>query len=329
MSSGSAASASWRRQRAALGRQRERRQRALADDHRVHELDRHVAGVRARRRRAPAARAAARRARSARPSRGTAARCARPRRRRTRRSPPSAARPARPGAGPPRRRPCVTRRPPRAPARRPASRGSSSTPSPVRALTSDALGRPGAPRRGWRRKRVEVEVEVRQQVDLVDHHQLAGAEHQRVLERLVLALGDRGDHDPRVLADPELGRADEVADVLDDQQVDLVERQRRQRRADHVRVEVALAAEAGSVLSWTTGTCSAASRSASRLPCTSPSSTPTRTPPGRGSDPLEQRRLARARRAHQVDDRHAGAVEVVAVGLRRSCCWRRARPRRP
>ena len=31
---------------------------------------------------------------------------------------------------------------------------------------------------------------------------------------------------------------------------------------------------------------------------------------------LEQRRLARARRAHEVDDAHAGAVEVGAVGAR-------------
>ena len=51
------------------------------------------------------------------------------------------------------------------------------------------------------------------------------------------------DHHPRVLADPELGRADEVADVLDHEQVDLVQRDRRQRRAHHVRVEMALAAE--------------------------------------------------------------------------------------
>ena len=91
---------------------------------------------------------------------------------------------------------------------------------------------------------LHVEVHVREQVELVDHDQLAGAEHQRVLERLVLALGDRGDHDPHVLADPELGRADEVADVLDDQQVDLLQRQRGERGADHVRVQVALAAEA-------------------------------------------------------------------------------------
>ncbi len=52
------------------------------------------------------------------------------------------------------------------------------------------------------------------------------------------------DHRARVLADAKLRRADEVADVLDDQQVDLVERHRRERRAHHVRVEMALAAEA-------------------------------------------------------------------------------------
>ena len=137
------------------------------------------------------------------------------------------------------------------------------------------------------------------------------------------------DHHARVLPDPELGRADEVADVLDDQQVELVERQRGQRRADHVRVEVALAAEPASVLSWTTGTCSEASRSASRLPCTSPSSTPARTSPSSPQHPLEQRRLARAGRAHEVDHGHARAVEVAAVGRARSSCWRRARPRRP
>src|SRR5215218_4831741 len=121
---------------------------------------------------------------------------------------------------------------------------------------------------------VEVEVEVLEQVDLVDQHQLAGAEHQRVLERLVLALGDRRHHHARVLADAELSWADEVADVLDHQQVDVVQRQRRQP---------------GSVFSCVTGTCSAASRSASALPCTSPSSTPTRTP---GSAPTVRSRSA-------------------------------------
>ena len=48
-----------------------------------------------------------------------------------------------------------------------------------------------------------------------------------------------------VFADPELGRADEVPDVLDHEEVELLERKRGQRRPHHVRVEVALAAEAG------------------------------------------------------------------------------------
>ena len=43
---------------------------------------------------------------------------------------------------------------------------------------------------------VEVVVEMWEQVDLVDQHQIAGAEHQRVLEWLVLALGDRARPSP-------------------------------------------------------------------------------------------------------------------------------------
>ena len=119
---------------------------------------------------------------------------------------------------------CVTRAPPRGDPTRASQSRHSSIPSPVFALTS-IRSHARVHRVEVVEEPVEVEVEVRQQVDLVDQHQLAGAEHQRVLERLLLALGDRGDHDPRVLADPELGRADEVADVLDHQQVDVVERQ--------------------------------------------------------------------------------------------------------
>ena len=107
-----------------------------------------------------------------------------------------------------------------------------------------ARARPGAPRRGWTSSLSRSKSRCGSRSILLITHELAGAEHQRVLERLVLALGDRADHHARVLADAELGRADEVADVLDHQQVELVERQLRQRRAHHVRVEVALAAEA-------------------------------------------------------------------------------------
>ena len=75
-----------------------------------------------------------------------------------------------------------------------------------------------------RKVALEIEVEVRKEIDLVDDDELAGSKHQRVLERLVLALGDRGDHHAVVLADLELRRTDEVADVLDHEEVELVER---------------------------------------------------------------------------------------------------------
>ena len=73
------------------------------------------------------------------------------------------------------------------------------------------------------------------------------------------------------------------------------------------------------VLSCVTGTCRWARRSASSEPSTSPSSTPTRRSPrcvATSQHALEQRRLAGAGRAHDVHDRHAVAVEVVAVGAR-------------
>ena len=78
MSSGSATSVDLDRQRPALRREPDRRQRALADDHRVDELDRDVAGVGARRsanRRAPPA---GRLSRTAPPSDGSSAPAARP-----------------------------------------------------------------------------------------------------------------------------------------------------------------------------------------------------------------------------------------------------------
>ena len=167
-----------------------------------------------------------------------------------------------------------------------------------------------------REKALEVEVEMRQQVELVHEHELARAEHERVLERLVLALGHGRDHYAPVLADAELRRADEVADVLDQEQVDLVERDRRQRRAHHVRVEVALAAEArigvdlrhrhvqrGKRVGIETALHVALEHADAHIVEIS-------------HDAFEQRRLARARRTHHVDDDDAVLVEVVAVRAR-------------
>jgi hypothetical protein len=65
--------------------------------------------------------------------------------------------------------------------------------------------------------RPDVEVDVGQQVGLVQQDQVGLPEHVRVLGRLVRALGDRRDHHLGRLAQVEQGRADQVTDVLDDQ----------------------------------------------------------------------------------------------------------------
>src|SRR5690606_11566776 len=53
---------------------------------------------------------------------------------------------------------------------------------------------------------LEVVLQVGEEVDLVDQGEVRRPEHQRVLERFVLAFRDRGDHYAQVLADPELRR---------------------------------------------------------------------------------------------------------------------------
>ncbi len=60
----------------------------------------------------------------------------------------------------------------------------------------------------------------------------------RVLLRLVVALGDRDDHNPAGLAEIEQGRTDQVADVLDDDDTS-VGLKLVQGPVDHRRVEVA------------------------------------------------------------------------------------------
>ena len=192
---------------------------------------------------------------------------------------------------------------------------SRSTPSPVRALV-EHHGDARVHGVDVRQQLLDVDVEVGEEVDLVDHDEVARAEHQRVLERLLLALGDRADHRAHVLADLELGRADEVADVLDHEHVDLVERQLGQRRADHVRVEMTLAAEARRRVQLR-------DRHVQRrepvgvhaaLDVALEDAEP--RPLEVADDLLEQRRLAGPGSAHQVDDLHARTVEVVAVRAR-------------
>ena len=91
---------------------------------------------------------------------------------------------------------------------------------------------------------VDVDVEMWHQIDLVQQHHVDRAEHHRVLQRLVLALGHRVDHRLGVLAHVELRRTHEVPDVLDDHQIEGRKVQALQRPVDHRGIEVAFAAEA-------------------------------------------------------------------------------------
>ena len=89
---------------------------------------------------------------------------------------------------------------------------------------------------------VEVEVEVRRNVDLVDEQHVADREHERVLQRLVVALRHGENHGVFHGAGVKLRRADEVADVLEDGEVDVLGAEALKALARHARVEVAHAA---------------------------------------------------------------------------------------
>ena len=318
-------------ERAAVAGEPERGQRALADDHRVDELHGDVARVRPRLRASARAPPAGRRARSAPPSGGRAGRSAPPRRakKRSSASPRSleqlGARARRVGDAPRSRAP----RPPAA-ATPAASRGTRRRPRRCAALTSIVLDPGVAPASRLSRKRSRSKSRCGSRSILLTTTSSQVRNISGYLSGLSSPSATERHHRARVLADAELGRADEVADVLDHEQVDLVERQLGSAERTMFASRWHSPPKPGSVLSWVTGTCSAGSRSASSVPATSPSSTPDADAvEPLGERALEQRRLAGAGGAHQVDDPHAGAVEVGAVRLRRSWRSRRARPRRP
>ena len=68
-----------------------------------------------------------------------------------------------------------------------------------------------------------VKVEIILQVVLVHHQCLGGGEHQGVFLHLVVPLGDGEEGHPEALADVELRRAHQVADVLHENDVQVVQ----------------------------------------------------------------------------------------------------------
>ena len=89
---------------------------------------------------------------------------------------------------------------------------------------------------------VHVEIEIRKHVDLVDHQHVRHFEHQRVLQRLVVAF--RHGQDDRILhrTGIEFRRADQVAHVLQDREIQVFRAQFAHALAGHVGVEMAHAA---------------------------------------------------------------------------------------
>ena len=146
----------------------------------------------------------------------------------------------------------------------------------------------------------QVEVDVRQQVGLVDHHQVGDGEHVRVLQWLVVALGHRDDHD---LGWSRRGRTAPGTPGCRRSRRTAASRpaasRRGQRAVHHVGVEVAprpgvdldrAGAGAGDPLGVGRRLLVALDHAdlAARA--------------GLADGALEQGGLARARRAHQVDD---------------------------
>jgi hypothetical protein len=156
--------------------------------------------------------------------------------------------------------------------------------------------------------RPDVEVDVGQQVGLVQQDQVGLPEHVRVLGRLVRALGDRRDHHPGRLAQVEQGRADQVADVLDDQD-------RAARRVEHAQPvghhgRVQMAARPGVDLHHgRAGRLDAAGVQRGFLVALDD-----RQPAAKlAGGALEQRGLPRPRGAHQVDGQHTASGQSFPV----------------
>src|ERR671911_1462583 len=164
-------------------------------------------------------------------------------------------------------------------------------------------------------KLLQIEVQMLQQIHFVDQYQVGRAEHERVLQRLLLTFRDGVDHDPDVLTHPELRRTHQVPHVLDDKYVYVVEREFAEAGADHVGVQMALAAETRVGIHLhqrdvetgqpvgVQGSLHVALQDAQTKPAAQPL-----------QGTLQQRRLSCSRRAHHVYRVRPCPIEQVPVG---------------
>ena len=88
----------------------------------------------------------------------------------------------------------------------------------------------------------DVEIEVGDHVHLVDDDEVADGEHEGVFEGFVVAFGHGENHGVAGCAGVELGGTDQVADVFEDNEIDLVKVEVVETLSGHLRIEVAHAA---------------------------------------------------------------------------------------
>jgi len=149
-----------------------------------------------------------------------------------------------------------------------------------------------------------------QEIGLGDQAKLRDLEGQRVLQGLVLALGDADQQHVEVGADVELGRADQVADVFHEQQLHAVAAQLVDGGLDPGRFQVAVAAErAGVDLVGLHAQFLQPFGVQGGLDVAFDDLYFFAQLPDRG---LDQRGLARTRRAHQVDEEYVFLLEAFS-----------------
>jgi hypothetical protein len=69
---------------------------------------------------------------------------------------------------------------------------------------------------------LHIKVHVGQQIDLIEQHGGGNVKHERIFLGLVVALGNAQKRHLAILAHVELGRADQIADVFDEKDVEAV-----------------------------------------------------------------------------------------------------------
>ena len=149
-----------------------------------------------------------------------------------------------------------------------------------------------------------------QEIGLRKQDEIARAKHHRVFCGLVVALGDGEQRDVRVLSEVEARRTHEIADVLDEQDVDGCKIDRMQRVVNHMRVEVA--GLAGGDLHRRHALRPDAPRIVFGLKIAFDHGDAILLANcfDRG---LQQAGLSRARRGHQIDREHAAPLQMLAI----------------